>query len=371
MKILHILNSDFGARHTMGIRSYHIFKKSSKEVSVVCRKNVSEIKENVFEPSIIFYFLSRGIQMLRMLWKPFEKLKRIESFIFNSFCKKQILKNDVIHFFYRSEILFDYAISKNKYIIIEGFTHPKEIKNLELNGMQLDDLNFKIDHNELNCYEKSDLIISPSKWVSQTLKLNNLHNKVNEVLYGVDKNVKDFHYVEQEKIKICFAGGIKRTKGILNLLEAWRDLPDSIHDQLELHLYGRMYNEIKAEFNKLKRENVFYHGFENNIQNIYLDKQIYVFPSYFEGCSKTVLEALSFGLTVITTFNSGSPIENDKNGIIVEVGSSESIAKALLRLIENKELLKKLSIAGYQLSRKLSWSEYSKNVNNLYVDCLK
>ena len=85
MKILHILNSDFGARATMGIRSYYILSQT-KDYEVFCRGNLSTINDKVHSPFFGFRILSRGIQFLRMIHHSFAKLKKVEKKMFGLSC---------------------------------------------------------------------------------------------------------------------------------------------------------------------------------------------------------------------------------------------------------------------------------------------
>ena len=73
-----------------------------------------------------------------------------------------------------------------------------------------------------------------------------------------------------------------------------------------------------------------------------------------------ITEALSQGLPVITTVNSGSPecIRDGVEGFIVPIRNSNAIAQRLQQLIDDKDLLETMRHACLRRAAELSWSEY-------------
>lgn len=364
MNILHILNSDFGSRATMGIRSYYITTQL-KDYSVFCRGNLSNVRDRVYTPIFGFRMLSRGIQFFRMIHHSFAKLKWIEKRIFEISCKKYIKNADTIHLFYHSRELMDYAHQLKKKVIVEGFTNPLTLQEMYANGIKLENDEFKLNSDELYCYQNCELLISPSPWVTHTLSDLPMKGEVVEIPYGVDK----FQVIKKDftkKIKFCFAGGLKRTKGLIDLLEAVQELNVDFNGKFELHLYGRSYSELKSEIERLKADNIFFHGYENDLNKMFQDKHVYVFPSFFEGSSKTVFEAMAFGLPVITTFNSGSQVVDGVNGFIVNVNSASDIFIAMRKFITNTGLIEKMGEESIKIANKFTWENYAKNVKSCY-----
>lgn len=364
MKILHILNSDFGSRATMGIRSYHIIKKA-KNYSVFCRGNLSDIHTNIHFPFPGFRNLGRGIQFFRMIYHSFAKLKFIENKLFIKFCKSHIKSADIVHFFFHSRELLDYAHKLNKKVIVEGFTNPLVMQNMYNNGIELETKKFILNKEELYCYQNCDLLISPSKWVSHTMSDLPMRGEIVEIPYGVET----YDAIEKNisgKIKFCFAGGLKRTKGVIDLLEAIKELNVDFHQQFEVHFYGRKYTELNNVINELKSDNIFFHGYVDDVNVVYQDKHVYVFPSFYEGSSKTVFEAMAFGLPIITTFNSGSQVVHELNGFIVEMNSASDIFIAMRKFILDKNLITSMGAESLKIARTFTWSDYSKKVNACY-----
>lgn len=89
---------------------------------------------------------------------------------------------------------------------------------------------------------------------------------------------------------------------------------------------------------------------------------VYVLPSYREGTPRTVLEAMAMGRPVITTDAPGcrETVIDTVNGFLVPVKSTDELAAAMLRCIENPAML---SLMGDQ-SRKIAIERYDVHAVN-------
>lgn len=365
MKILHVLNSDFGSPNTMGYRSYQIYKNSNN-VNILCRLNKSKLKyQNIKIPFLFYQQYSRFVQLiLKKLGngKLYKITRNIELFTFEYFAKKEICNSDIIHFFHHDPNLIQYAKKLNKKTIVEAFTHPKYIKKMFNEGMILDSNEF--DEHSISSYEIADYIISPSRWVTKTLKYSNLDpKKIIEIFYGVHTKKNKTYDTKAKTLKIVFAGGLKRTKGIIHLLEAVKLLSNL---ELEVYIYGRMYSNVKTEIANLSNNKIILKGFVQNMADEYQQYDIYIYPTYFEGSSKTVFEAMSAGLPIITTENSGSIVRDSLDGFIIPVNNSEIIAHKIKYFYENREQIAIMGRNAQVYSRNFTWEKYAKKVNDFY-----
>lgn len=169
MKILHILNSDFGNPATMGYRSFKIVEKSPFNINVYCRSNMSEAySQQVHVPFNFLRTFGRFTQLVLKLTgqsRLYSILREIELYLFNSKATLQIKKSSIVHFFYHDEKLIDYAKSLGKIVVVEGFSHPNFLKRMRSEGVVFDSSNIHSDDHSIPCYEKANMIISPSAWV--------------------------------------------------------------------------------------------------------------------------------------------------------------------------------------------------------------
>jgi glycosyltransferase involved in cell wall biosynthesis len=369
MKILHILNSDFGNANTMGYRSFQIYKYSSYSISAFCRNNLSEIVDkNIKKPFPFYREYSRFAQLMAMINKNILIFKKIEIFLFDYFAKKNIDSSDIVHFFHHSPELIKYAKSKNKVVILEAFTHPLYLEKMFNDGLKLDYNTFTPDLRSIESFELTDFIISPSKWVTKTLLHATLKSdKIFEINYGVHFQDDKINYDKDDKLSIVFAGGLKRTKGIIELLKAINKLPNL---NIKVNIFGRMYNDIKDEVELLKTDTIEFHGFTKNIIEEYKKNDLYVYPTYFEGSSKTVFEAMSCGLPVITTENAGSIVRDGLDGFIVPVNDINCLAEKIKYFHENRKQIEIMGRNGQEYSKEYTWKRYGIEVNNIYKKVL-
>lgn len=80
---------------------------------------------------------------------------------------------------------------------------------------------------------------------------------------------------------------------------------------------------------------------------------VFVLPSYYrEGTPRSVLEAMSMGRAIITTDAPGcrETVKNEDNGLLVPVRSSDELAKAMLRFVENNELIQRFGQRSYEIA---------------------
>jgi len=100
---------------------------------------------------------------------------------------------------------------------------------------------------------------------------------------------------------------------------------------------------LKDEMESLVKEyglmkNFRFVGFQENVVPYVKLFDIFVLSSKMEGLGSSILEAKAMGLPVIATKAGGIPeiINDGIDGILVEPQNSESLAQAIIRLIENK-----------------------------------
>ncbi|MDH5634193.1 MAG: glycosyltransferase family 4 protein [Candidatus Bathyarchaeota archaeon] len=87
---------------------------------------------------------------------------------------------------------------------------------------------------------------------------------------------------------------------------------------------------------------------------------IYVSPSFSDGTSATLLEAMKCGLTPVVTEIPGNKewISHGVNGLLVPVANSKKLAAQILRLARNRQLMERLQKNAKQtIRRRVDWQK--------------
>jgi glycosyltransferase involved in cell wall biosynthesis len=157
------------------------------------------------------------------------------------------------------------------------------------------------------------------------------------------------------KTKILFLSRVIKEKGIFELIEAFKNLNNKI-DNIELIIAGdgEAFNQLKKVVKNKK--NIRLTGHVEGEKKITLLKKsdIYILPSYTEGLPISVLEAMLFGLPVITTKVGGLKkfFKNETMGYFIEPKSIIDIEHKIELMLSNKDKLQEMSNFNYQYAQK-------------------
>ena len=152
----------------------------------------------------------------------------------------------------------------------------------------------------------------------------------------------EFHPESDGTHTIISAGRLTPQKNHAMLIRAFagvsRDFPDYV-----LHIYGegKMRDELQALIEKLGMENrVFLKGNQSDYKERLKNAEMFILSSNFEGLSNALLEAMLMGKPCISTSCAGSDevIVNYLNGVLVPVGDTNAMEKAIVTLLENEKL---------------------------------
>jgi glycosyltransferase involved in cell wall biosynthesis len=170
---------------------------------------------------------------------------------------------------------------------------------------------------------------------------------------------------ESEKVKILFPARMLWDKGIDELRTATEILKESYEGNATFILSGRADDGNKAGvplsyLNKWTDGNyVRWIGHSENMIETFGEADIVVLPSYREGIPKSLIEASAMGKPIVTTNAVGCKecVDHMINGLLVPVKSSDELAKALVKLIDDPSLRIKMGKA----SRKKAEEEFDIN----------
>jgi glycosyltransferase involved in cell wall biosynthesis len=366
MYIKNIVNSFIGKVGNIGLRtSYIINELNDRNI-----KNNSYSRDNMG----IFGHIPRILNAIRIYINIWFNHRIYDIWIFEKFFlyfDKDI--NDekkVAHIWEHSPKIITH-MKKNGYItildipiaptytsktLIEKYPNSIELHPHEANAKM-----------EQEAYLLADYLMAPSFFVKDEItKLGIDEKKIFIVPFGAElKNryKKDYNKdYNSNGIDYCFAGTINKRKGIEFLLEAWND---ERFQNDRLHLCGRVFPEIEELLKKYNFSNIITPGFID-IKEYFKKCDVYVFPSLLEGSSKSIYEAMSMSLPCIVTPNSGSVIQNNIDGFIIDIANSEIIREKMLEFKNNNSLIERMGNEAFKNIEKYSWKTYATNVCEIY-----
>lgn len=159
---------------------------------------------------------------------------------------------------------------------------------------------------------------------------------------------------EPAPLRVFFLGNLIPRKGLHTLLEALAELPKTtwrlaVAGSLEM---DRSYanNILRQVATDRLTEQVHFLGplGEADLVTCLQDSQVLVVPSTYEGFGIAYLEGMGFGLPAIASTGGAAKeiITPGVDGFLISPGDAPALAAYLLQLVEDRELLLKMSLAA-------------------------
>ncbi|MCQ2268246.1 MAG: glycosyltransferase family 4 protein [Bacteroidaceae bacterium] len=159
-----------------------------------------------------------------------------------------------------------------------------------------------------------------------------------------DKLLQDTQISRDGKIKeILYLARVEKEKGIIETLDCFQILQEK-YPYLKLNICGdgAYIKEAKSHADEKMLKNVFFHGIVEGerLKEQLRSNDIYILASYQEGMPTSVLEAMAFGLPVVTRPVGGLQdfFENGKMGQMIESLDPKDFASVIETYIQDKTL---------------------------------
>ena len=173
---------------------------------------------------------------------------------------------------------------------------------------------------------------------------------------------------------VLFSGKLTRAKGVLELLEAWRSVPDPVRSTLVL------VGDLDDQDGDIRRalesapdvETTGWVGSEELNEKISCSS-ILVLPSHAENLPLSLLDAMAWGLAPVVTDVGAVPevVEDGVTGRIVPVGDARALARALESLLLDRRLRESIgSAARLRWEERYSLSGYRDRLDEVYEAAL-
>lgn len=194
------------------------------------------------------------------------------------------------------------------------------------------------------------------------------------VINGSGVNTNRFSpTVFPKKPRFIFIGRMIMDKGVYDFVEAAKIIKKS-HPDVCMRLVGPLCDNPSAisteQINEWEEMGaVEYLGEKKDVRAELAKSSVLVLPSYREGLSRSILEAMAMGRPIITTDVPGcrETVEDGKNGFIVPIKRGDKIAQAMSYFLKNPE---RVEIMG-RLSRQMVEKKYDvRQVNKVIIEQL-
>ena len=274
-----------------------------------------------------------------------------------------------------SHDLFEAAKERGIRCILDVcIAHPKLghdilVRNAKLRPQFAADLDLELDLDFLAMRQRelelADQIMVGSAFVANSLIASGISAaKIAINPYGVDLET----FVNQEptakrgnsSMTFLFVGSFTQRKGIYDLIEAW-ERSQLGQSGAKLILVGGTRSQLSLWKSELPA------GIEirgrmahTDIAHVFRSADAFVFPSFYEGFAKVILEAMASGLPVITTHNScdSNIVAHNHNGFVIEPGDVDELANAMKAMHSQPELRREFASRSVDIASHYSWQAY-------------
>lgn len=194
-------------------------------------------------------------------------------------------------------------------------------------------------------------------------------------------------YQVHEKVNLLVLASLVPQKGHLFLLHSLGILIKNGFTNFHLRIVGT--GELEVELKSFVRKEglsdyitfvgqLIYASAE--MMNEYQKADIFIHPSVIaqngdkEGIPGTLIEAMSAGIPVISTYHAGIPfvIENAKTGLLVPEWDMDALSDAIATVCENPKLREQLGVAGQNHAiNELNLIEKEKELEDIYNSLIR
>lgn len=161
--------------------------------------------------------------------------------------------------------------------------------------------------------------------------------------------------VLRDKFVICSVGRLSRDKGSFELLAAFARLAKERED-VALVMVGKTEGGIPERLMPVTRhDRVVFTGFTNEVHKYMAACDVMAHPSYREGFSMVIQEAMAMSIAVVTTDIPGPSevIEDGVTGILVQPRDANSLYVGLKDMLSDTERMRRMGAAGRLRCEKL------------------
>ena len=199
--------------------------------------------------------------------------------------------------------------------------------------------------------KKSDIVVTPSQHLKNFILNLGFKNKIEIINNGVFIPEENTNIFTNDQINITIVSRLVSHKNIEKIIKAISDLNSPL---INLNIIGdgpelNQLQKISLESNN--KDNIIFHGKLNRdeIDHIFLNSDIYIQASNYEGLPHSLLEAMSYGIPVLCTpvGECKEILGNEDRGYILDLPvSKNNIKSKISQIIGEKDIANKKGERG-------------------------
>lgn len=208
-------------------------------------------------------------------------------------------------------------------------------------------------------YKEADFVATPSKFtVNSFLRYKYPKEKILYLPYGVDTKKFVPKPIEHDKFTAIFVGQNWIRKNLYRVEKAWSTL-NLKNSKLLVRCDAPVFKEM--DYKKIEVVK-----WADSIQDFYNSCDIMIMPSLEEGRCLAVMEAMSSGIPVIISKNTGIEITDGKEGFYVNPYEVGEIQKKLTYFYDNRAEIKRMGKEARKYAERNTWKDYQKSLVDAY-----
>ncbi|MEY7999345.1 glycosyltransferase family 4 protein [Clostridium sp. Mt-5] len=201
------------------------------------------------------------------------------------------------------------------------------------------------------------------------------HLASEEIYKPLDKNISKYiakRYYSITGDYILYVGGFSPRKNILGLIESFNRLISLYKKPIKLVIAGtkgKSYSTYKERTETLNiSDKVIFPGFISmeHLPFIYNAAKLFVYPSFYEGFGLPPIEAMACGIPVITSDTTSLPEVVGDGALLIDPEDQNKLCEAMLNVLSDDNLKKKLISSGIQRISQLSWKKTANDTITIY-----
>jgi glycosyltransferase involved in cell wall biosynthesis/SAM-dependent methyltransferase len=229
----------------------------------------------------------------------------------------------------------------------------------------------------------ADLVMFPSQATADLYREYTVPGRARGIHFGLDLDAEyrpeSPFKSNSERLAVVTIGSVERRKGQDTLIKAIAALPPAVREQFDFYIVGRvndwnLYTDVLRRAREFPNVHVVGEVLHERAMSYLINSDIFVCSSRDEALPIVVVEAMCYGKAVVTTRAGGvaEVIEDGHNGFVVEVDDHEAIAQALIKLANDRELIKQFGERSSEIYQShLRIERFQDDVANLLDDLIK